>query len=98
MARALTWAPYVYWKRKPFAGKYINVDERGLRRTWNGKLPEEKDSSAIIEVFMFGGSAMWGSGVSDDYTIASIVSRPFSRMGKPGFLKMNRTGPGNSIS
>ena len=27
--------PYVIWRRAPFRGKYINVDEDGLRRTVN---------------------------------------------------------------
>jgi lysophospholipase L1-like esterase len=30
----MRWEPYVYWRRVAFAGRFVNVDERGLRRTW----------------------------------------------------------------
>ena len=75
--RRSEWHSYVYWRRIPFAGKYINVDERGIRRTWNAS-----DSRANpTRIFMFGGSAMWGLGVRDDHTIASAVSRELARRG-----------------
>src|SRR5215472_7580260 len=30
------WRSYVYWRPAPFKGKYTNIDEEGLRQTWNG--------------------------------------------------------------
>jgi len=76
-ARRSEWHSYVYWRRIPFAGKYITVDDRGIRRTWNAS-----DSRANpTRIFMFGGSSMWGLGARDDHTIASAVSRELTRRG-----------------
>src|SRR5262245_50489340 len=37
--RQTSWQPYVYWRRRPHHGKYINIDERGLRRSWRPPQP-----------------------------------------------------------
>ncbi len=66
------WHPYVYWRRKPFRGKHINVDEAGIRRTWNRAPSPSPDA---LRVFMFGGSTLWGEGSRDDFTIPSLVSK-----------------------
>jgi lysophospholipase L1-like esterase len=68
-----TWTPYLYWRRRPFGGTFINVDERGIRKTWNP--PADPGQPARVRVFMFGGSALWGTGARDEHTIASLVSR-----------------------
>ncbi len=52
------WRPFVYWRTKPYRGKYVNIDEAGVRRIWHGT------SSPVpgqLKVFMFGGSTLWGS-------------------------------------
>jgi len=67
------WEPYVYWKPDSFQGKYININEDGLRSTWNPKKTGEQQSP--IRIFMFGGSTMWGAGARDHHTIASVLSR-----------------------
>lgn len=58
--------PYSHWRRKPFAGKYTNVDEDGIRLTVKGDL-----APAPTRVFMYGGSTLWGTGVADGETIPS---------------------------
>jgi hypothetical protein len=67
------WHPYVAWRSRPYAGEYINIDARGVRRTWNppvcGANPQRSS------VWMFGGSTMWGVGARDEFTIPSDVSR-----------------------
>jgi lysophospholipase L1-like esterase len=60
--------PYVHWKRNPFSGRFINVDEDGVRRTVKGTPTEHSK-----KVFMFGGSTMWGTGSPDGQTIPSFV-------------------------
>ncbi|MCB9487561.1 MAG: SGNH/GDSL hydrolase family protein [Deltaproteobacteria bacterium] len=65
------WEPYAYWRREAFAGSYINIDERGYRRTWN-PTPPPGDARTI---WCLGGSAMWGTGARDDFTIASWISK-----------------------
>ena len=69
----MRWKSYVYWCCKPFQGKYINVNEDGLRHTVNLTKPGP-EASAPIRLFMFGGSTMWGTGVPDEYTISSLLS------------------------
>jgi lysophospholipase L1-like esterase len=60
--------PYVHWKRDPFSGRFINVDQDGVRRTAKGS-PVENSK----KVFMFGGSTLWGTGSPDEQTIPSFV-------------------------
>lgn len=66
------WRPYVYWRRKPYRGTYINIDKAGFRRTWNGT---PAPSLGQLKIFMLGGSTMWGEGASDEFTIPSLVSK-----------------------
>lgn len=71
------WKSYVYWRRKPHQGKYINIDQQGIRFTSPSGL---SDAEALkkLKIFMFGGSTMWGEGVRDPYTIPSLVSQDLS--------------------
>ncbi len=69
-AHNIEWVPYLYWRRKPFDGKYIKIDSNGIRKTWNA--PNKKDA---INIFMFGGSTLWGYGARDDFTIPSHLSK-----------------------
>jgi lysophospholipase L1-like esterase len=74
LKQRVSWEPYVYWRYAPFNGRYINVDERGLRRTWNtGK--KLSNVLNIKRIFVFGGSTVWGTGARDDFTIPSFISR-----------------------
>ncbi len=66
------WRPYIYWRRKPYHGKYLNIDAAGIRRTWNAT---SSPAPGQLKVFMFGGSMLWGVGARDDFTIPSIVSK-----------------------
>lgn len=66
------WRSYVYWRRKPYQGKYINIDANGLRKTWN---KTASPSPTQTKIFMFGGSALWGTGARDEFTIPSWVSK-----------------------
>ena len=66
------WHSYVYWRRKPYQGKYIVIDDDGIRRTWN---KSSAPSSTQLKIFMFGGSALWGTGARDEFTIPSLVSK-----------------------
>lgn len=69
-----SWRPYVYWRRTPYAGKYINIDNRGIRATAAGE-PDESHASRKLKIFMFGGSTMWGEGVRDRHTIPSLLAK-----------------------
>lgn len=71
------WAPYVYWRRRPFAGRYINVDSNGFRRS----VQASSAPGAHREVWFFGGSMLWGTWQRDSMTIASNVARGLARSG-----------------
>src|SRR5713226_8515484 len=66
------WRSYVYWRLRPFHGAYINIDEKGIRRTWNRSI---SPSPSQVKIFMLGGSTLWGWGARDEFTIPSIVSK-----------------------
>ncbi len=66
------WHPYVYWRRRPFHAKYLNIDQAGIRKTWNST---SSPAPGQLKVWMFGGSTLWGVGSRDDFTIPSLVSK-----------------------
>ncbi len=63
--------PYLTWISKPVQGRFVNIDRDGGRHTWN---PPDLPPDATT-VYVFGGSACWGWGARDDYTIPSQLSR-----------------------
>jgi lysophospholipase L1-like esterase len=68
------WQPYVYFRPKPFSGQTITIDREGLRRTWTP--PSSADRPAkVFKLLFLGGSALWGYGARDDWTIPSLVAR-----------------------
>ncbi|MFP6734915.1 MAG: hypothetical protein VB959_13880 [Rhodospirillales bacterium] len=69
--RYLEWRPFVYWRRAGYESPYVYVNERGLRRTWLAK----QDNRQPYNIFMFGGSTMWGFGARDSHTIASELAK-----------------------
>ncbi len=77
--RTLRWQSYVYWRRTPRSGEYINIGPDGMRKTIN--LPVSEGSGPPIKVFMFGGSTMWGLGAADGSTIPSIFAKEASNKG-----------------
>lgn len=66
------WRPFVYWRRTPYAGKYINIDAQGRRYTAPSAV-QKVAASRQLKIFMFGGSTMWGEGVRDQFTLPSLV-------------------------
>lgn len=68
------WESYVYWRRLPYNGECINVGPGGLRTTWTSE-KSVRENQKPIQIWMFGGSTMWGWGSRDDHTISSYVAR-----------------------
>lgn len=69
------WHPYVYFRQDAFRGKYLNIDESGIRATWSPPGSSGAATKKPLEVFTFGGSTMWGFGARDEGTIASCLAR-----------------------
>lgn len=74
LASPTHYRPFVVWKRAPFAGRYVNVDADGLRRTVNPDC-----SASARQIWMFGSSTLWGTGAPDDQTVPSFLSRVYAR-------------------
>jgi lysophospholipase L1-like esterase len=72
------WAPYVEWRQRPFRGRYVTLDERGLRPT-----PGEHEAGAnAVRILCFGGSTMMGMGARDDHTIPAVLAARLGELGR----------------
>lgn len=61
---------FVGWQSREYHGKYINVSPNGLRITgFENKYPGSPT------IHFFGGSTMWGFGLSDDGSLPSLVGK-----------------------
>lgn len=63
---------YLKWRREEYAGKYVNINSQGIRKTW---LPAGAPKRFTETIYIFGGSPLWGIGAGDDYTIPSYFSK-----------------------
>ncbi len=77
----MVWQSYVYWRREPYSGQFINVNEDRLRQTWRPPAGGDSVAGSPARVFVFGGSTVWGTGVRDDYTIPSCLARELTEAG-----------------
>jgi lysophospholipase L1-like esterase len=77
-AQRMVWHPYVQFRREPFRGKYVNINDAGLRRTWMNPAIADVPSTQRFRIFMFGGSTIWGEGVRDDGTVPSHLAKLLS--------------------
>lgn len=62
--------PFVVWSRKAFDGELINIDEEGQRVTHFSSKRED-----ALQLWLMGGSTMWGQGAPDPETIPSFMAR-----------------------
>src|SRR5581483_6200025 len=70
--------PYVVWRRAPYQGRYITVDDQGVRKTQNSYCDDNKNEV----IWMFGDSALWGTGSNDAETIPSQLAKLYAQSGK----------------
>ena len=68
LSRPMRYHDYVFWRRAPFTGKFININRDGIRLT-----PGADCSANSYKVFTFGGSTMWGTGSPDWGTIPAYL-------------------------
>jgi len=78
------WHSYVYWRHRPFDGRFITIDERGLRKTSNPAecSAPQGHATRATRIFVFGGSTIWGVGSRNENTIPSLVSRALQEPGR----------------
>lgn len=76
-AARLDWKAHVGWWQRPFEGRYVTIDPRGLRRTPG----EDESDPRAIRVLCFGGSALMGTGARDSGTIPAVLARRLGELG-----------------
>jgi len=81
-SKTMLYEPYVVWRRAPFEGKTIVVDQEGLRHTDHSNC----DGKAYT-IYMFGGSTMWGTGSPNWGTIPSLLAEMYAKSGRPVCVK-----------
>jgi len=74
------WQPYVHWRREAYNGEYINIDNKGIRKTWQPEFPDLTKGKPF-QIFVFGGSTIWGTGARDDFTIPSQLAKQLAKKG-----------------
>jgi len=74
-SRKQQYYPYTVWRRAPFKGKTINIDEQGIRAT-----PGNDCGPNALKIFTFGGSPMWGTGSPDWGTIPAYLREDFQKL------------------
>ncbi len=73
------WKAYVGWWQRPFRGRYVTIDERGLRAT-----PGEHEAGPdAVRILCLGGSTMMGMGARDAQTIPAVLARRLAELGHP---------------
>jgi lysophospholipase L1-like esterase len=77
-SRVQQYLPYVDWRRSPYHGRFISVDSQGVRQTLNSHCDDEKN----LVVWMFGDSALWGTGSTDAETIPSQLAKIYEDAGQ----------------
>lgn len=81
LASNMDWKPYVYWRRKPYASQYVNIDKDGRRFCPVCRKSYSSDDKAM-KIFVFGGSTIWGTGIRDQYTIPALLEVKLAERGR----------------
>lgn len=76
--RETEYQAYYGWSLKEYHGEYVNIDSRGLRKTYNPVFASPPPPDTL---FVFGGSTIWGGGARDDFSIPSALSRLLNERG-----------------
>ena len=75
LSRKQRYYPYVGWRRAPFRGQTIEIDQNGIRLT-----PGADCSATSFKVFTFGASEMWGTGSPDWGTIPAYLQKGLEKL------------------
>jgi hypothetical protein len=75
LSRKQQFYSYVGWRRAPFKGQTIEVDQNGVRLT-----PGADCSAKSFKVFTFGASEMWGTGSPNWGTIPAHLQKGLEKL------------------
>jgi lysophospholipase L1-like esterase len=87
------WKEHVGWWQRPYRGRYVTIDERGLRAT-----PGEREAGPdAVRILCFGGSTMMGMGARDTHTIPAVLARRLDELGhRAAVTNMGQLGHNNT--
>lgn len=80
-ANKVVYHQYVLWRRAPYEGQLLSIDEDGVRRTLNTTC-----NANAFTIWTFGDSVMWGAGTPDAGTIPSFLALDYEKAGKPACI------------
>jgi hypothetical protein len=69
---------YVLWRRAPYQGELISINQDGVRRTLHTQC-----DGPTFTIWTFGDSVMWGGAAPDAETIPSLIALDYEKAGKP---------------
>ena len=75
LSRQMRYHSFVLYRRAPFKGETINIDQEGIRLT-----PGAECGPNAFKVFTFGGSTMWGTGSPDWGTIPNYLQKGMGKL------------------
>ena len=75
LSRQTRYHSFVLYRRAPFKGETINIDQEGIRLT-----PGADCHPRAFKVFAFGASTMWGTGSPDWGTIPSYLQMGIEKL------------------
>jgi hypothetical protein len=78
-ANKVTYHQYVLWRRAPYQGEVLAIDQEGVRRTPHTQCNNDK----AFTIWTFGDSVMWGAGAPDEETIDAFLASDYEKAGKP---------------
>ena len=84
LSRKTQYYPFAIWRRSPFKGATINIDQNGVRLT-----PGANCVANSFKVFTFGGSTMWGTGSPDWGTIPAYLQAALEKLRAGPICVMN---------
>jgi hypothetical protein len=84
LSRTQWYSPYVGWRRAPFKGQTIEIDQNGVRLT-----PGADCRAISFKVFTFGASEMWGTGSPNWDTIPAHLQKGLEKLKQRPVCVMN---------
>ena len=86
------WRSWVYWRRGPHTGEIINVDAHGFRVTPATVTPARE------EIWIFGGSLVWGTGNRDSGTLPAQLEQILAKRAPERGLRVSNFGESGYVS
>ncbi|MFY9904248.1 MAG: SGNH/GDSL hydrolase family protein [Terriglobales bacterium] len=83
-ANKVTYHQYVLWRRAPYRGEVLVIDQDGVRRTPHTQCTNNNNNDyKTLTIWTFGDSVMWGAGSPDEETIPAFIARDYEKAGRP---------------